>query len=64
MAKVYSFLIPMNAETPEELIQTNWKLRHGGHHVIIADFKNEKITAFDYNFKESYFQRFLNILNR
>jgi hypothetical protein len=48
----------------EDYIQTNWKLRHGGHHVIIADFKNEKITAFDYNFKESYFQRFLNILNR
>ena len=48
----------------ENHIQTNWKLKHGGHHVSVADYKNERITAVDYNFKESYFQRFLNILYR
>ncbi len=48
----------------ENHIQTNWKLKHGGHHMCVADFKNEIIIAVDYNFKESYFQRFLNILNR
>ena len=46
----------------ENYIQTNWKLKHGGHHLSFVNFKNEMITAVDYNFKESYFQRFINIL--
>ncbi len=38
------------------------KLKNGGHHLSTINFKGEQIWAYDYNFKESYFQRFINKL--
>lgn len=32
----------------------------GGHHISFCNFQNEKISAYDFNIRESYFQRFIN----
>lgn len=51
----------------EERIQDNWVSTHlkhksGGHHISIAYLNNDIVVAIDFNYKDSYTQRFLNFI--
>ncbi len=43
-------------------IRTQFGEKLGGHHISQCYYKNQLITAYDFNFKQSYFQRFINKL--
>jgi beta-xylosidase len=64
---LFEILKISKTEYKEKLIEENhirnrWKEKEGGHHISFVNFKGEAIWAYDYNFKESYFQRFINKL--
>ncbi len=46
----------------KNLVLSNWNRKNGGHHLTHANLGNQQILAYDFNIKESYFQRFINIL--